>query len=199
MAARPRVALSATYLSIDQPRQWLHCVTSALLAQAERNKQSADFATPLQDNFGLTFDMVDAQAALTIQESEQLATMALFAAVEAGLQIDYQNRIRRRVKKGKVLRQLYKKINEATTRKKLQAPAVELLLDSWKQVHPQIAQLAGDLLAAFRYRHWLAHGRYWVFRGNAISHDLLFHLASRLFDSLEASDPGFHSDPLHKS
>ena len=65
MAARPRVALSATYLSIDQPRQWLHCVTSALLAQAERNKQSADFATPLQDNFGLTFDMVDAQADLT--------------------------------------------------------------------------------------------------------------------------------------
>lgn len=185
MAARPRVALSPTYLSIDQPRQWLHLITSALLAQAEQIKQSADFATPLQENFGLTFDMVDAQAALAIQESEQLATMALFAAVEAGLQIDYQNRIRRRVKKGKALRQLYKKINEATTRKKLQAPPVELLLDSWKQVHPQIAQLA--------------HGRYWVFRGNEISHDLLFHLASRLFDTLEASEAGFHPDPLHKS
>ena len=53
MAARPRVALSDTYLSIDQPRQWLHRITSALLTQAEQIKQSADFATPLQANFGL--------------------------------------------------------------------------------------------------------------------------------------------------
>jgi hypothetical protein len=151
MAARPRVDLSDTYLSIDQPRQWLHRITSALLTQAEQIKQSADFATPLQANFGLP------------------------------------------------LRQLYKKIHETTTRKKLQAPPVECLIDSWKQVQPQSAQLAGDLLAAFRYRHWLAHGRYWVFRGNAISHDLLFHLVSRLFKSLEASEAGFHPDPVHKS
>ena len=79
MAARPRVALSDTYLSIDQPRQWLHRITSALLTQAEQIKQSADFATPLQANFGLTFDMVDEQVALAIEESEQLATMALVA------------------------------------------------------------------------------------------------------------------------
>jgi len=143
--------------------------------------------------------MVDEQVALAIEESEQLATMALFAAVEAGLQIDYQNRIRRRIKKGTPLRQLYKKIHATTTQKKLQAPPVECLIDSWKQVQPQSAQLAGDLLAAFRYRHWLAHGRYWVFQGNAISHDLLFHLVSRLFKSLEASEAGFHPDPVHKS
>jgi hypothetical protein len=135
---------------------------------------------------------------LAIQESEQLATMALFAAVEASLQIDYHNRVRRRIKKGKSLRQLYKKIHQATTHKKLQAPPVQWLLDSWKQVLHQSAQLGGNLLAAFRYRHWLAHGRYWVFRGNAISHDLLFSLVSRFFKALEASEPGFHLDPLQK-
>ncbi len=195
MAPRLRVALSNSYLSIEDPGRWLDSVRSALLARAEQTKQTADQASPLSAGFGLTFDMVDQQAAADIEESERLATLALFAAVEAALQIDYQNRIRRRVKQGKPLRRLFREIHKETERKNLQAPPVERLLDTWKQAHHQAAQLAGDLLAAFRYRHWLAHGRYWVFRGKTINHDLLYHLASRLFQDLDHSEAGFYPVP----
>lgn len=32
---------------------------------------------------------------------------------------------------------------------------------SFDEVHPQYKGFISELITAFKYRHWLAHGRYW--------------------------------------
>lgn len=46
--------------------------------------------------------------------------------------------------------------------KGLRADFSEDILHAWRPARPELAGDIGDLAAAFRYRHWLDHGRYWV-------------------------------------
>ncbi len=38
----------------------------------------------------------------------------------------------------------------------------EEIFDLWKEHANAVSQLIGDLKGAFKYRHLLAHGRYWM-------------------------------------
>jgi len=38
----------------------------------------------------------------------------------------------------------------------------EDILDTWSEHRPEIRSDLGRLKGAMKYRHWLAHGRYWV-------------------------------------
>jgi hypothetical protein len=38
----------------------------------------------------------------------------------------------------------------------------EDILEAWKKHSSASKQLIGELRGAFNFRHWLAHGRYWV-------------------------------------
>jgi len=39
----------------------------------------------------------------------------------------------------------------------------EDILEGWKRHEPLVSSaLIGELRGAFKFRHWLAHGRYWV-------------------------------------
>jgi len=36
------------------------------------------------------------------------------------------------------------------------------ILEGWKRYTSASSSLIGDLRGAFKFRHWLAHGRYWT-------------------------------------
>lgn len=35
------------------------------------------------------------------------------------------------------------------------------ILRLWKEDFPEYKRLISEVITAFKYRHWLAHGRYW--------------------------------------
>lgn len=89
-------------------------------------------------------------------ELNRSSCLSLLAAVEAVFRIDY-------------LQRNYKKKKDALSRKfravyKMKSIKVSLeddILDAWKEHSHGASQLISDLKGVYKYRHWLAHGRYW--------------------------------------
>jgi hypothetical protein len=91
-----------------------------------------------------------------IEETDLRSSLAVLAAVEAALRIDYLLRATKRHKDplSKAFRTIYRKKQE-------NARFDEGLLDLWVKCYPELRGLIGELRAALHFRHWLAHGRYW--------------------------------------
>jgi hypothetical protein len=81
------------------------------------------------------------------------STLALLAAVEAALRILRATQ-RRKEDLSKAFRTLYKK-------KQAHSLFDEDLLELWAKHHPELKKYVSELRAALKFRHWLAHGRYW--------------------------------------
>ena len=82
---------------------------------------------------------------------------AQFVALEAALRIDFLSRVKFKKKDtvSRAFRELYKQ-------QKMQVRLNEDILEVWKYCHPEFRPLVSQLRSALRYRHWLAHGRYWI-------------------------------------
>jgi len=91
-----------------------------------------------------------------IDETDLRSSLAILAAVEAGLRIDYQLRVKLRAKDP--LSREFRIIYRAKQRR---TRFDEDLLDPWLRHHPTLKNLIGELRSALHFRHWLAHGRYW--------------------------------------
>lgn len=92
-----------------------------------------------------------------LEELDRSAAFGLLAALEATFRLDYLRRCDGRWKDplSRWLRNLYKK-------KGHRAGLDEEILEGWRENVPMAKALISELRGAFRYRHWLAHGRYWV-------------------------------------
>ena len=91
-----------------------------------------------------------------IEELEKTVSMSILSNIEAGFRIDYVIRTKKRLKDpiSKKFRQLFK----------TKAEKVSLeneILTIWKEECPEFKGLISDFIGALKYRHWLAHGRYW--------------------------------------
>lgn len=90
-----------------------------------------------------------------IEETEIRSIFALLAAIEAALRIDYRLRVKWRGKDdlSRAFRTLF---NE-----KQERAFFEDLLDLWAKHHPELKRYLSELRDALKFRHWLAHGRFW--------------------------------------
>ena len=92
-----------------------------------------------------------------LEEIDASAALTLLASIEASFRVDYLKRcyLRRKDPLSREFRLLYKRKGRIVS---LEGE----LLDGWRR-HSNVRQsLLGDIQGAFKYRHWLAHGRYWV-------------------------------------
>jgi len=56
------------------------------------------------------------------------------------------------------------------------------ILEMWKTYSTVSARIIGDLRGAFRFRHWVAHGRYWVPKfGQNYDFGAIYTLADEVF------------------
>ena len=92
-----------------------------------------------------------------LAELDRNTTMSLLAAVEAAFRIDYLQRCYQR-RKDDVSRQFLELYRE----KGLHASLEDEVLEIWKNNTTGSSRLIGDLRGAFKFRHWMAHGRYWA-------------------------------------
>jgi hypothetical protein len=91
-----------------------------------------------------------------IEETELRSSLAILLCVEGSLRIDSQLRRRRRLKDP--LSRSFRKLHK-TAKRRLR---LEDILDLWALQHTSMKGVVRELRAALIFRHWLAHGRYWV-------------------------------------
>jgi hypothetical protein len=92
-----------------------------------------------------------------LAELDRNTTMSLLAAVEAAFRIDYLQRCYQR-KKDEVSRRFLEIHREKGSRASLEDEIFEV----WKSNTPGSNKLISELRGAFKFRHWMAHGRYWT-------------------------------------
>jgi hypothetical protein len=85
------------------------------------------------------------------------SSFAILAAVEASFRIDYIQRCQQRKKDG--VSRIFREIH---AEKGYQASLDDDILSVWADTSNGSKIIVGELRDAFRFRHWLAHGRYWT-------------------------------------
>ena len=115
---------------------------------------------------------VSAELNERIIETEIRSVLIIIARLEAAFRIDYISRAKsKRADQISIdLRLLYK-------RKKSKARLDEDILEIWREyLDPTGRAVVSKLRGMLRYRHWLAHGRYWQF-GAKHSYDDVYLVA----------------------
>jgi hypothetical protein len=92
--------------------------------------------------------------------------------VEAAFRIDYLQRCYRRGKDpvSRAFRNIYKV-------KQKRASLEDEIFTAWVKNSSGTRSIIGDLRGAFKFRHWLAHGRYWTPKFNRYDFNSVFALA----------------------
>ena len=116
------------------------------------NPRSASFEDRF---FGKLASEIEAKLKELIDEIELSSSFWLLAAIEAAFRIDFLQRCydRKRDKLSKTFRQIYKERRDRVS-------LDDDILAAWRQYHPDLGVLLGELRGALKLRHWLAHGRY---------------------------------------
>lgn len=92
-----------------------------------------------------------------LAETEHLARFAMLAVAEALLMTDFGERCRRRGKDA-----LSVKLRSVAKRAKRRVALDPDVLEAWMHARPDTKSAMGQLRGHFKYRHWVAHGRYWA-------------------------------------
>lgn len=98
-----------------------------------------------------------------IYEQSIIHSFKIIATTEALLRIDYAKRVHNRFKD--------KLSRELRTSAKLYENRIETLIDLWIKFHPLSKNYFSEFRRVLKERHWIAHGRYWVFKSGKL-HDL---------------------------
>jgi hypothetical protein len=142
------------------------------------------YFTPANPDFVVRFasdspSEVVAKLADRINETDMRSALAIMARIEAAFRRDYQQRC--------VLKQpdpvsiAFRKLSR-TRRKRVRLD--EDIWEVWRQNHPLTGPLIGQLRGAFKFRHWLAHGRYWQV-GRKYDFQTLYILADGVLASFQ--------------
>ncbi len=95
--------------------------------------------------------------AARIEETDLRSAFFVLTALEAAFRIDYLYRCQKKKRDdlSRAFRDIYKD-------REREARSDEDIFETWKDKSSAPApQLIGELRGAFRFRHWLAHGRYY--------------------------------------
>ncbi len=180
MASTRRVIFSLENLSLAEIAEHHEDIEFAL-----RTTFSA--SQPLTQSRFASDTTADIQSRLNecLQENETGTILQLLASLEASLRIDYLQRCYKK-KKDRLSREFRSMYRQKGVRVSLE----EEILDLWKVNSSVPPQIISDLRSAFRYRHWLAHGRYWSPRlGGRFDYFAIYTLAQQVYDSFPLEGP----------
>lgn len=147
--ANRRVSFSNEELPIEEIEEYYSLVEKAL--RQFYNEHNSIFV-------GYTREELNNELENRIEELDKSTALTILAAMEAHIRVDYLQRCYNKDKQelSKKFRVLYKKNEKAVS-------LPDEILKRWKD-HVQSKSVVSDIIAALKYRHWLAHGRYWVLK-----------------------------------
>ena len=99
---------------------------------------------------------LDEVLASRVEETDLRSALAILTNVEAAFRVDYELRCQKRMKDdlSRAFRAIYKS-------RKARVSLEDDIFGAWRENSTGARQLIGELRGAFKFRHWLAHGRYW--------------------------------------
>lgn len=146
-------------------------------------KYSKDNPYYTGDFLSMTLDEVESERDKNYQELAREATMAILAFVESQFRTDFIIRceLKKCDKLSKHYRSTYNPVKRIYT-----YSYNDVVLDGWEEYRPETKNLLNELREANKYRHWLAHGRYWQFKDNPNKYKIekIRDLAHRLQNTL---------------
>ena len=100
---------------------------------------------------------VAAELAVRIDETEMRSVLVILARVEAAFRRDYD--VRCTSKKADPISIDFRKLHKKKGKK---VRFEDEILDTWRRhLEPADRDIISQLRTMLKYRHWLAHGRYW--------------------------------------
>lgn len=114
-----------------------------------------------------------------LDETDVRSTLAVMTSLEAHFQVDFESRCRKRLKDNL---SIYFREVKKTRRHRVRLD--EDILEGWKTHTSAPATLISELRSAFRFRHWLAHGRYWEL-GRKYDFGYVYLMANGLVSGLQ--------------
>lgn len=130
------------------------------------------------DFTGFSEDEVKEELAKQLDEIEKDACMNLLACIEAKFRLDYIIRC-----EGKHKDEISRKFRELFADYQYRISLEDGILEEWKNSPEIPPSVISNIKGAFKYRHWLAHGRYWTYKSNTYDFWGLYMLATQV-DSL---------------
>lgn len=111
---------------------------------------------------GKSFSEIEANLQERLDETDIRSSFALLSRLEALFRADYRERCTQKRKDplSKAFISLYKTKKNGKQRKE-KVRLDDEIFTLWEEKHPETKKLIGELKGAFRFRHWVAHGRYW--------------------------------------
>jgi hypothetical protein len=108
-------------------------------------------------------------------ELERQISLELLSAMEAQFRIDYAIRCERRYKDS-----LSRAFRERHKQRGLNVRFEDEILSDWEEHSAYLKSALNEIRQAFRFRHWLAHGRYWILTADVGRFDFgyLYQLAN---------------------
>jgi hypothetical protein len=134
------------------------------------------YRTPLQPEFiGYTLKELESELENRLEEHDKNSCLTLLSAMEALIRMDYLQRCYTRQKDN-----ISRKFRELHKDSGARASLEDDILAVWKE--EGIGKNAfSQAIGAFKYRHWLAHGRYWIPKlGRDFDFDYIYALACEI-------------------
>jgi hypothetical protein len=120
---------------------------------------------------------VEAKLTDRLSETDMRSALAIMGRLEAAFRIDYQQRCE--AKKADPVSIAFRTLYKARGRN---VRLDDDIWEVWRQSYPSTKPLISQLRSVFRFRHWLAHGRYWPV-GNKYDFQTIYLLADGVFAS----------------
>lgn len=145
---------------------------------------SADSPSYLVRFAGYTERELSEELRRRLDEVDLTSCLAVLASIEAAFRIDYLRRCYRREKDP--TSRAFRKIHKA---KQQWASLEDDIFGSWIENSAGSRAIISELRGAFKFRHWLAHGRYWAPKlGRRYDFSDIFALADLTLRSFPLSD-----------
>jgi len=124
---------------------------------------------------------IDEPRAKSLHELDLTSSLSVLSSVEAAIRLDYLGRVygRWRDPLSRAMKDLHR---EKGNRARLQ----EELIPLWREQTGVRAEVVTQLSSAIRYRHWLAHGRYWTPKfGRLYDYLTVYLIAQEFIEAME--------------
>jgi hypothetical protein len=170
--------------SIDFIWSWYEDQREALLDF--RNKIRLFLAEFLQDKeninhkkfIGMTPQEFESYFKESNKELDYLVCFDLLSATEAVLRMDYNEKVSLKLKT-----ETARKFREINKEKGNKVSLEEDIIKVWKQYDTSTTSDFSDFLGSLKYRHWLAHGRYWNPKiGRIYTPETVYAIAQKIYE-----------------
>ena len=120
------------------------------------SEKNPNFAS---DFTGYTPTEITMELTQQIDEVEKDACLNLLACIEARFRIDYVIRCENKYKD-----KISRKFRELYADNQYRISLEDGILEEWKSITEINSSIISNIKGAFKYRHWLAHGRYLTYK-----------------------------------